>query len=88
MVLVALAAGARWFYRRHVSTRVVRPTIPALFQDRSPVADGTIGEGEYGPPVTITWAEGDMLAAFQPTLLDPSSQTYRVDRTKGKSLPT
>jgi Carbohydrate family 9 binding domain-like len=37
--------------------------------------------------VTMTWNEGDILAAFNRSLLDPATQTFRFDPTQSK-LPT
>lgn len=85
LALVALAAVTLWFYRRHFLPKNTRPAIVALFQGHTPVADGVIGKGEYGPPVTMTWDEGNTLAAFHTSLLDPAAKAYRVDPTKGKS---
>jgi len=82
--LVALAAVALWFYRRHMSPQWERPAIVASFKKVSPVTDGALGKDEYGPPVMMTWNEGNTLAAFNPTLLDPATQTFRVDPTQSK----
>jgi serine/threonine protein kinase len=85
--LVALAAVALWFYRSHVLPKEERPLIVATFKKVSPVADGMIGKEEYGPAVTMTWSEGNMLGAFNPMLLDPATQGYVHDPTRSK-LPT
>jgi hypothetical protein len=82
-----LAAVALGFYRRHILPKEERPLIVAAFKTVSPVADGMIGKEEYGPPVTMTWNEVDTLAGFNPMLLDPATQTFVPDPTRGK-LPT
>ncbi len=80
--LVGLAAVALWFYRRHMLPKDERPAIVATFKKVSPVADGVLGTEEYGPPVTMSWNEGNTLAAFNPSLLDPATQTFRADPTQ------
>ena len=62
--------------------------IVATFKNVSPAADGVLGKGEYGPPLTMTWNEGDTLSAFNPMLLDPATQTFHVDPTTASCPPT
>jgi hypothetical protein len=82
--LVALAALALLFYRRHLARSQDRPSIVATFKRVSPVADGVIAKEEYGPPVTMTWSEGDTLAAFHHELVDPQTGGLFRDPTQSK----
>jgi hypothetical protein len=45
-------------YRTYSAQPIERPTIVVRYRELSPVADGVIGEKEYGPDVTITWSQG------------------------------
>jgi hypothetical protein len=94
LALVAIVAGALVVYRNYLQRRIERPAIVADFMRTSPVADGVIGRAEYGTPVTLTWTEGSIIAAFEPTLRDfekatvpgdPSSAPLMIDPTTSKS---
>ena len=82
--LVALAAIALFFSRRYLSPTEERPAIVASFKKVAPVADGVINKEEYGPPVTMTWSEGNTLAAFHHYLQDPATQRFFEDPTRSK----
>jgi hypothetical protein len=73
LVLVALAACALVVYR-YVLSDGDRQTLFAVYRDVSPVADGTIGANEYGPPLTITWSADNTLAAFEHDLTGDSTR--------------
>jgi hypothetical protein len=82
--LVALAAIALFFYRRYLRPTEERPAIVASFKKVAPVADGVINKEEYGPPVRMTWTEGDTLAAFHHDLQDPATKRFFEDPTRSK----
>src|SRR5262249_36582374 len=73
-----------WFYRKHVLPKEERPLIVAAIKKVSPVPDGVIGKEENGPPVTMTWTEVNVLAAFNPMLFDPATQAFVADPTRSK----
>ncbi|WP_074309355.1 sugar-binding protein [Singulisphaera sp. GP187] len=94
MVLVALVAGGLVVYQRYIQKPDDRLTIVAAYGKPSPIADGVIGKNEYGAPVSISWTEDSMLAAFQEHLIDPtkslipgdsSTAPIVVDPTKSKT---
>jgi hypothetical protein len=72
------------FYRGHVleRARADRPTLVAVHCRTSPVADGVIGSNEYGPGTTISWAEGNTLAAFQHERYSADGKSMWNDPTK------
>jgi hypothetical protein len=69
-VLVAVSALALFVYRRYLEPSNERPTIEVGYSKVSPVADGAIGEKEYGPGLTIAWTADNTLAAFEHVIGD------------------
>jgi hypothetical protein len=84
LALVAFAAGALLIYRRYVQRPDERPVIDAVYKKTSPVADGVIGEKEYGQPVTMTWTEGNTLTALQYFLRDRTTGKLFQDPARSK----
>jgi hypothetical protein len=87
LILVAVVAVGLMVYRRQVlaRARAERPTLVAVYARRAPVADGVIGPNEYGPGMTITWAEGNTLAAFQHERYSEDGSRSWMDPTKNKA---
>jgi hypothetical protein len=84
LVVVALSAVVVLLYRKYVLplTGDDRPTIVAVYRKVSPLADGVIGQGEYGPGLTITWTADNTLAAFENQLTgDPTHNKPPGDLT-------
>lgn len=74
-VIVAAVAVGLVGYRRYAMKSQDRLCIVAGYRWTAPVADGVISPGEYGTPVAINWANGNQLAAFQPSLKDPTQSS-------------
>jgi hypothetical protein len=74
MLLVALSALAVFFYGKYLRPPNERPTIGVEYRKVSPVADGAIGEKEYGPGVTLTWTADNTLAAFERRIGDETQK--------------
>jgi hypothetical protein len=74
--LVALSALALLLYRKYILplSDEERPTIVAVYRKVSPLADGIIGNNEYGRGVTITWTADNALAAFEQGLTGDTTQ--------------
>jgi hypothetical protein len=70
LVLVAFSALALFLYRKYLLAPIEQPTIVVKYSKVSPVADGAIGEKEYGPGVTIAWTADNTLAAFEHAIGD------------------
>jgi hypothetical protein len=79
LVLVALCALGLLLYRRYGLRPSERPTIVVRYRDVSPVADGVIGEKEYGPGVTIAWTADNTLAAFEHVIGDSTNNKPAAD---------
>jgi Carbohydrate family 9 binding domain-like len=73
LVLIAFSALALYVYRTYSVQPIERPMIVVRYRELSPVADGVIGEKEYGPGVTITWTADNTLAAFEHVIGDSTS---------------
>ena len=87
VALVAVAAVALSIYRRRIleRSRAERPRLVAVYRRTSPIADGVLGEHEYGQGTSITWAEGNTLAAFQHDLFSADGRNVRHDPTRNKA---
>jgi hypothetical protein len=72
MLLIALSALAVFLYGKYLRPPSERPTIFVEYRKVSPVADGAIGEKEYGPGVAIAWTADNTLAAFEHAIGDPT----------------
>jgi len=72
MLLIALSAFAVFLYGKYLRPPSERPTIFVEYRKVSPVADGAIGEKEYGPGVAIAWTADNTLAAFEHAIGDPT----------------
>ncbi len=91
LLIVAAVAVGLVEYRKYFMKPQDRLCIVAGYRWTAPVADGVLTPGEYGTPVAINWAAGNQLAAFQPSLVDPTktnpdgTRTIVQDTTTSKS---
>jgi len=79
LVLVALSALGLFLYRKYVRPATEQQTIVVKYSKVSPVADGEIGEKEYGPGVMIAWTADNTLAAFEHAIGDSTENKPSAD---------
>jgi hypothetical protein len=80
LVLVAMSALVLFAYRKfNKSYQAELPDIVVMYRKVAPVADGAIGDKEYGPGLTIAWTEDNTLAAFENAIGDLTTNKPATD---------